>query len=96
MTLVHYEDMVTDTDRWLDRLAAFSGQPVTEALRARLGPKIDFTVPSEDTTRHKRQVRPGDHRRKLAPDTIATLTRAFRPELDFFGYLGQSEDDSAP
>lgn len=50
------------------------------------GDRIDFSVKAEDATKHKRQVTPGDHLRKLKPKTIATMTDAMRKELGFFGY----------
>lgn len=81
-----YEDMVTQTEAWLARVAEFVGQPVTRNLRTTLGRKIDFSAPEEDTARHKRQVSPGDHLRKLTPATIATITEQLAPELEFFGY----------
>ncbi|WP_036182038.1 sulfotransferase domain-containing protein [Palleronia rufa] len=81
-----YESMVLDTEAWLNRMAEFVDQPLTEPLRARLGGKIHFAVDSEDPKRHKRQVRPGDHRRKLRPETIEAIDDILKPELDFFGY----------
>lgn len=84
--VLHYEEMVQDTERWLARIAAFLEQPVTGELRARLGDKIDFTVAREDAASHKRQVAPGDHRRKLSPDTIAAMNDTLRADLRRFGY----------
>lgn len=81
-----YESMVLDTEGWLHRIAAFLDQPLTESLRAKLGNKIDFVVKSEDPKLHKRQVRPGDHRRKLRPKTIETINQILMPERDFFRY----------
>lgn len=84
--LLKYEDMVLRTEHWLDQIAGFTGQPVTPELRARLGDKIDFTVQAEDENRHKRQVLPGDHLRKLQPATIAEMSQRMERELRFFGY----------
>ena len=84
--LLHYEEMVEDTDRWLGRIAGFVDQPLTDQLRKKLARKTDFTVSKEDTSRHKRQITPGDHRRKLKPETIAELNEILGSELEFFGY----------
>lgn len=84
--VLRYEEMVEDTERWLGRIAAFLDQPVTAELRAQLGSKIDFSVAREDSARHKRQVRPGDHLRKLRPESIAAMTAVLKDELDRFGY----------
>lgn len=40
----------------------------------------------EDAARHKRQVPPGDHRRKLRPETIAAMNAVIGEELGRFGY----------
>jgi len=84
--LVTYEEMVDFTDDWLDRLCDFIGQPRTDALMARLAGKIDFSVEAEDEAAHKRQVTPGDHRRKLSAKTIAALNKVLGDELRWFGY----------
>jgi hypothetical protein len=84
--VLKYEDMVLHTEDWLGRIADFIGQPVTEALRAALGDKIDFSVRGEDPARHKRQVTPGDHRRKLEAPTIAALNAKMADQMAFFGY----------
>ncbi|WMS43388.1 sulfotransferase domain-containing protein [Acuticoccus sp. MNP-M23] len=84
--LVTYEEMVDLTDDWLDRVCDFVGQPRTDALMARLAGKLDFAVAAEDETAHKRQVAPGDHKRKLAPETIAKLNEILGDELRWFGY----------
>lgn len=84
--LVTYEEMVDYTDDWLDRLCDFIGQPRTDTLMARLAGKLDFAVAAEDETAHKRQVAPGDHKRKLAPETIAKLNEILGDELRWFGY----------
>jgi len=84
--VLKYEDMVEHTEDWLAQIATFLDQPLTEALRADLGDKIDFSVDSEDIARHKRQVTPGDHKRKLKPETIATISERLAEELEYFGY----------
>ena len=42
---------------------------------------------SENLMKHKRQVIPGDHRRKLKPETIATLNSDLADILDRYGYV---------
>lgn len=48
--------------------------------------KADFQVQDEDVYRHKRQVMPGDHTRKLQPQTIAALNQQFANILQTLGY----------
>lgn len=84
--VLKYEDMVEHTEDWLGRISEFTQQPLTEDLRTDLGEKIDFSVDAEDISRHKRQVSPGDHTRKLKPETIAEMSEQMQDELAFFGY----------
>ncbi|MDA7429608.1 sulfotransferase domain-containing protein [Primorskyibacter aestuariivivens] len=84
--LLAYEEMVLDTETWLKRISDWIGLPVDQNLRDKLGAKIDFSVTSEDAKRHKRQVTPGDHKRKLDENTIGQLNEILRPALEAFGY----------
>lgn len=84
--VLKYEEMVTDTDAWLNRIATFLDVPMTDALRAKLAEKGDFSTSGEDTSKHKRQVTPGDHARKLTPETIAELNRVLGPVMERFDY----------
>lgn len=84
--VLKYEEMVTDTDAWMNRIAAFLDLPMTDKLRAKLAEKGDFSTKGEDTSKHKRQVTPGDHARKLTPDTIAELNRELGPVMERFDY----------
>ena len=87
LVILRYEDMVTDTDAWLQAIAKTLDQPLDDALRARLAPVADFSVAQEDPGQHKRQVTPGDHARKLKPDTIAALNDTLGPVMTQLGYL---------
>lgn len=84
--LLTYEEMVGDTDAWLGKVLDFVGQPMTPRLEKKLERHANFKVDSEDASRHKRQVTPGDHRRKLAPETIAKMNEVMGPMLSSFGY----------
>ncbi|MGB0564598.1 MAG: hypothetical protein ACPGVO_22780 [Spirulinaceae cyanobacterium] len=58
-------------------------------IRDRLARKYqrEFKIPkSEDLGAHKRQVKPGEHKDKLQPETIATLNQAFGAVLERLGY----------
>jgi hypothetical protein len=52
--------------------------------------KKKFTVSSEDIYRHKRQIAPGDHKRKLKEDTIKRLTFEFKDILKLLNYEPES------
>lgn len=84
--VLKYEDMVERTEQWLEQIALFVDQPITSALRTKLGGKIDFSVDKEDISKHKRQVSPGDHKRKLSEKTIREISDTMADEMAFFGY----------
>ena len=49
--------------------------------------KNEFTFPtSEDVYRHKRQIKPGDHKNKLKPATIEILNDVFSDVLELLSY----------
>lgn len=90
--LMHYEQMVGNFDDWLDTVIAHlqigSLRKVKKVVRE-IKAEADFTTDTEDVMSHKRQVMPGDHLRKLQPDTIKRLRERFAhlpPE-----FYGQSE-----
>jgi hypothetical protein len=81
-----YEDMVTDFEPWLDRLLAFLDLDVDPALIAEIKAGADFKVSKEDIYKHKRQVTPGDHKRKLKPETIDILNKKTAEVLKLYDY----------
>jgi hypothetical protein len=81
-----YEDMVTDFEPWLDRLLAFLDLNVDPGLLAEIKAGADFKVSSENIYKHKRQVAPGDHKRKLKPGTIEILNNKTAEVLKLYGY----------
>ncbi len=92
--LLHYEDMVLRFDRWLPDLLEGFGlalDPATvagfaAATAADYAALIAQRQKQERTDLHMRTIAPGDHRRKLASETIAAIDRALADELAFFGY----------
>ncbi len=84
--VLQYEQMVEQSETWLERITTFVGQEITPELATALAPHLAFEVEDEKPHEHKRQVTPGDHRRKLAPQTIATMSDILAPVLKRFGY----------
>lgn len=82
-----YEDMIADFSRWLDELLAFCDLKISDKTRADLIASSAGSVPAgQQPDRKRRQVVPGDHKRKLKPETIDALNARFAPILDCFGY----------
>jgi hypothetical protein len=83
--LAKYEKLVTDFDGWLQEVTAFLDLQPSAALLDELRRGAVFDV-EEDVNRHKRQVTPGDHKRKLKPETIAQLNAILGDVLDQLQY----------
>lgn len=84
--LLTYERLVSDFPSWIDRVLEIWGVDVDIRVRRKLMRMGRFDVEKEDVHAHKRQVQPGDHRRKLKPETIEEITEMFRPVLERLGY----------
>jgi hypothetical protein len=81
-----YEDLVADLGAWLRATLPDLGLPVDDAVIAELVAAERPPPAAEVVTAKRRQVTPGDHRRKLAPDTVAALDALLADELATFGY----------
>jgi hypothetical protein len=91
-TVIRYEEMVTAFPAWLGRLLSCFAEEVPASRLAGIKQRLarrwepEFQVRGEDVASHKRQVTPGDHRRKLRPETVRALDAGLRDVLDAFGY----------
>lgn len=81
-----YEDMVADFDPWIAQLLDFSGLKLGQKTIESIKRTANFNVDKEDRTSHKRQVTPGDHKRKLKDETINILNAEFEKILEAFHY----------
>ncbi len=85
--LARYEHLVGDLGTWLDEVTAFCGWTLDLTTRAELtAAAAPGAAGAEDPTRKRRQVTPGDHARKLRPDTVAQLDDRLADVLTAFGY----------
>ncbi|MEA3210607.1 MAG: hypothetical protein QOE70_3664 [Chthoniobacter sp.] len=83
--LAKYEKLVTDFDGWLAEITAFMEVKPAQRTLDELRGAAEFKV-EESAARHKRQVTPGDHQRKLKPETVARLNELFAEDLRAFGW----------
>ncbi|MCP4157899.1 MAG: sulfotransferase domain-containing protein [bacterium] len=81
-----YEDMINDFENWLERLLDFLSTAVSPLLLEEIRARANSKVSKEDKFKHKRQVTPGDHKRKLKPETIDILNKRTEEILKTFGY----------
>ncbi len=54
--------------------------------------KTEVLPREENVAKHKRQILPGDYRRKLKIETQEALTRGLQVPLERFGYLRSVAD----
>jgi len=91
-TVVTYEEMVTNFSSWLPKfLSALSLENRPQLLQELLVAHQDSFIPtpnsqSLDKIKHKRQILPGDHKRKMSAKTIAKLNTIFSKQLSALGY----------
>jgi hypothetical protein len=78
-----YEEMVTSPEAAEIRMATFLDLPEG---RKKIFSKQDFKMEREDFLSHKRQVAPGDHIRKLHPDTIRHCNNKIRHLMRVYGW----------
>ena len=81
-----YEEMVMNFESWLDALIQGLELNVSPQIVDRIKREANFSVDREDIHSHKRQVQPGDHKRKLKPETIEILNDRFAEVLETLGY----------
>ena len=90
VTLVSYEEMVTNYPAWLRKFIAPFPIPVPE--KSRLIDDLTAQTPllfpkrEQDVLHHVRHVSPGDYRIKLKPSTIRHLDEIFADTLERLGY----------
>lgn len=86
--VLKYEDMIADFESWLNRLLAYCDWQISPALRDKLLAEASQTRSKkvEDVSKHRRQVIPGEHKRKLERPTVEYLDECFADILRGFGY----------
>jgi hypothetical protein len=86
--LLSYADMVADFTGWLRAFAAPFGVTDAATLERLASTHASLAPPPEDVYAHRRHVHPGEHRRKLRPDTIAQLNEVFAGYFTRLARLG--------
>ena len=96
VAVLKYEDMIADFPNWLDTLLTFCQLQISASLRNALIEEANQAKQKkkEDVSQHRRQVTPGDHVRKLKPETISRLNEMFAEILHQFQYARASEIDN--
>ncbi len=88
-----YEDVIYNKDSWLRDLVQVIGLPEKPDLIESIAARFDVVPEQEQEAQHIRQVHPGNHRRKLKPETISEINQTLEPFLSAHGY---SDLDDSP
>lgn len=82
-----YEDIIFDKTRWIHDIAKhFQWNDLSSEFIESVANANDIRPKEEQPGAHIRSVTPGDHKRKLKPETIAQLSDTFADILDRFSY----------
>lgn len=82
-----YEDVIFNKVAWVREMLRYLGmEPPPDHVLEQIIRPLDVLPKSEDPGRHIRQVKPGDHRAKLAGATIEKLSETFALILSRHGY----------
>lgn len=86
LLIVRYEDIVKDFPSYFQKICDHLKLTDNQEEIDKIIKETNFNV-SEDKSKHKRQAQPGDHQRKLKPETIEFLNEKFSTVLKEFNYL---------
>jgi hypothetical protein len=81
-----YEDIIFNKRTFLRDICSHFGFEVRPAALERIADSIDSRPENEDIHAHVRQVNPGDHRRKLKPETIERMNEILADVLVAYDY----------
>ena len=85
--LYRYEDVVFDKRSWIQSMVTYLSLEAAPAMLDRIVERNDVIPQTEQNDSHIRRVSPGDHKEKLAPETIERLNSEFAPILNRYGYV---------
>ncbi len=79
--------MIQDFNSWFYKLLEFLDLDVSQDTINVILQKADFKADQGNVKAHKRQVTPGDHKRKLNEETIKLLNSKFGEILTIYDYV---------
>jgi hypothetical protein len=86
--MLKYEDMIADFSAWLENLWTCCQLQISDSLKMTFiaEKKKHKKRKKEDIITHVRQVTPGDHLRKLKPETVEYLNKCYKGVMEYFEY----------
>lgn len=92
--IFRYEDIIYDKVNWVEDIVEYIGWDVPMTTVRTIGKQFDIIPNKENTSKHVRQVHPGNYRKKLSGTAIEWLDDYFSKEMDFFNYSKDSQTKS--
>lgn len=87
VTVVKYEDMITNHENWLNKLVSNTDIELSLKLKKSFINNYKKTrIKKENKYSHNRKGKSGDFKEKLSPSTIKFLNEKFEMLLKFYGY----------
>ncbi|MFM1557687.1 MAG: sulfotransferase domain-containing protein [Roseibacillus sp.] len=83
---LRYEEMVSAFPEFIRQVVEHTGLTGVQAVADRIVGEASFEVSSENVLSHKRSVQPGNHLKKLKPETVAQMNDALADVLKAFHY----------
>lgn len=87
LRVYRYEEVVFDKANWINNLLDYLEIDISIARKRFILNEVNVIPKDEDTSRHIRNVVPGDHARKLQDSTIKVLNQELEKVLRHFNYL---------
>lgn len=84
--VIKYEDMVTDFTEWFSSFYSYFGLSAAHYAECHDHCKPFFDPVSEDENKHKRQMMPGDYKRRLTSKSIDLINTELEEILTYFDY----------
>lgn len=86
VAIYRYEDIIFRKRAWIEEMLGWYGWKVPASVVDEILEKFDVFPDVADTTKHVRQVAPGNYKVMLGAETQEKLSTCFAPLLKLFGY----------
>lgn len=89
-----YEDIIFRKREWIQNFCEFSDKPLDEDLLDRIIEKHDIVPDGEDSSRHIRQVAPGNYLKHLSKSSVQYIEKKCEKAMTVFGYLDTASSNA--
>jgi hypothetical protein len=86
LKVYRYEDVIYEKEEWLADVVGKLGVRYDHKHLVNIAKHFDVIPDTENENEHVRQVHPGDHTKKLTPETIQELNKLLSGFLAYFDY----------